>query len=275
MALLDLLRQQPNIKLIVAHYDHGIRGDSQLDRQLVQQVAQQHKLPFIYDEGKLGPGASEAVARKARYDFLRSVRQVTGARAIITAHHQDDLLETVLLNLLRGTARRGITSLQSHPDIHRPLLHVTKQELLAHAEGQGLEWREDSTNQDIRYLRNFIRHKLVTQLTAEQRQELLLIVNRLRYTNQAIEEQLVHYLHLQPSIQTLGRKQFIVLPHAVAREVMAAWLRNNGLRDYDRKTLERLVAAAKTWHAGRQADINRDYRLGIGQHKLALIRSDR
>jgi tRNA(Ile)-lysidine synthase TilS/MesJ len=111
----------PDFKFIVAHYDHGVRSDSQLDRQLVQGVARQHGLTFVYDEGKLGPGTSEAVARKARYAFLRKVQQTTGARAIITAHHEDDLLETALLNLLRGTGRRGVTSLRSRHDIHRPL----------------------------------------------------------------------------------------------------------------------------------------------------------
>jgi hypothetical protein len=115
----------------------------------------------------------------------------------------------------------------------------------------------------------------MTRLDVKQRQQLVQLVKQLRQTNQDIEEQLVHYLHLQPAVHTLDRRQFIALPHAVAREVMAAWLRNNGIGQYDRKTLERLVVAAKTWHAGRQADINCNYRLGIGRQKLALVSVDR
>src|SRR5438132_889977 len=107
MVLLDLLRTKPELKLIVAHYDHGMRPNSTADRQLVQAVSKHHGLTFIYDQGKLG-NASEATARRARYDFLHQVREASQARAIITAHHQDDLLETAILNILRGTGRRGL-----------------------------------------------------------------------------------------------------------------------------------------------------------------------
>src|SRR5690606_5271626 len=88
MVLLDLLRQKPKLELIVAHFDHGIRPDSAEDRKLVQRVAKHYDLPFVYAEGKLGPKASEALAREARYAFLRRVQAEQGAEAIITAHHQ-------------------------------------------------------------------------------------------------------------------------------------------------------------------------------------------
>src|SRR5689334_5856697 len=94
MTLLDLLRQQPHLKLVVAHFDHGIRPDSYVDRQLIQDVTKRHNVPFVFDTASLGSGASEATARQARYNFLRRVHNATGAKAIVTAHHQDDLLET-------------------------------------------------------------------------------------------------------------------------------------------------------------------------------------
>src|SRR4051794_19867846 len=103
MALLHYLQTRPGIKLTVAHFDHGIRDDSPEDRKLAQEVAKSYKLPFVYHEGRLGGEASEATARAARYDFLNKVRRSSQAQAIITAHHQDDLLETAILNMLRGT----------------------------------------------------------------------------------------------------------------------------------------------------------------------------
>ena len=126
MVLLDLLRRQKDLKLVVAHLDHGIRSDSDLDRQLVQQVASKHGLAFVYNTAQLGPGASEALARKARYNFLRRVQLATNATAIVTAHHQDDLIETAILNLLRGTGRKGLSSLGDDKHLRRPLLHVSK-----------------------------------------------------------------------------------------------------------------------------------------------------
>src|SRR5690606_31809517 len=100
MALLDMLRQQPQLQVVVAHFDHGIRPDSTEDRRLVQQVAASHGLQFVYHNGSLGSGASEDLARRARYDFLHKLRMATNAKAIITAHHQDDLLETAVYNML-------------------------------------------------------------------------------------------------------------------------------------------------------------------------------
>jgi tRNA(Ile)-lysidine synthase len=270
MALLDLLRHKPGLKLIVAHYDHGIREVSELDRRFVQEAAMRHKLPFVYDKGNLGYGTSEEIARKARYDFLHRIRQASNARSIITAHHEDDLLETALLNLLRGTGRRGLTSLQSTDNILRPLLHVPKAELIAYARQKNLPWREDSTNIDQRYTRNAIRHQLMPGLAQDKREAMLRHIKRLHEINHELERELEHYLHLQTESKTLDRADFIRLPHIVAREVLAAWLRHNGIKSYDRKTLERLVVAAKTLRPKQRADVTRNKFMVLHANKLAL-----
>src|SRR5579884_3654782 len=96
VVLLDLLTKNHNLKLTVAHFDHGKRKDSASDRHFVQKLAEKHGLSFVYAEGRLGLGASEAAARKARYKFLQQVRESAEARAVVTAHHQDDLLETAI-----------------------------------------------------------------------------------------------------------------------------------------------------------------------------------
>src|SRR6266542_1461422 len=129
MVLLDLLRQKPKLELVVSHFDHGIRPDSEEDRRLVQRIARAYGLPFVYARGNLGPKAGEALAREARYAFLRRVQQEQGAKAIITAHHQDDMLETAIMNLLRGTGRRGLSSLKSREGLLRPLLNWTKKDI--------------------------------------------------------------------------------------------------------------------------------------------------
>jgi tRNA(Ile)-lysidine synthase len=183
VALLHMLARRPGLKLTVAHYDHGIRPDSAEDRRHVQYFARAHGLPFVYETGQLGSDASEATARRARYDFLHRVRQASGAGAVITAHHQDDLLETIILNLLRGTGRRGLSSLKSTDVVKRPLLHLPKNELLRYAAEQGLVWREDSTNADPRYLRNYIRHNILPRFAASDREALLAISRRIKPAN--------------------------------------------------------------------------------------------
>ncbi len=278
MALLDMLQWQrladSRCKLVVAHLDHGIRPDSAADRRLVQDVARQHDLPFVFHEGRLGPGASEAEARQARYDFLRGVQRAVGAEAVITAHHQDDLLETAILNMMRGTGRKGLTSLQNRPGLLRPLLGVPKSDLLDYARTNSLDWREDATNLDQTYARNYVRHRILPRFSENDRSQLVTIVTSLSGTNQALDEALAAALASQ-SADTIDRTWFNHLPHAVAREVMAAWLRAGACRGFDSKTLERLVVAAKVAAPGKIFHILDGYILRVSADNLALNQPER
>lgn len=275
VALLHALQKRSGLKLIVAHFDHGIRVDSALDLEHVQQMARQYGLPFIYDRGNLGIDASEDEARQARYKFLDSVRSASNAQAIIIAHHQDDALETVVLQLLRGTGRRGLSSLGSHLTLLRPLLHVPKVYLKAYAKSNGLTWREDSTNQDERYLRNYVRLKILPKLNPEERQRLSELINRMRQVNQEIDNLLDLSLHMQPSRSSLSRHWFTGLPHSVASEVMAHWLRRHGIRGFDKKHLQKLVVAAKTLAPGQRTDVDKTHILKVSKDILALAPRDR
>jgi tRNA(Ile)-lysidine synthetase-like protein len=270
VVLLHALAQQPGLKLTVAHFDHGIREDSAEDRKHVRALAKQYGLPFVYHAGKLGAGTSEASAREARYKFLHHVRKASGAEAVITAHHRDDVLETIILNLLRGTGRRGLSSLKSTDIVKRPLLHVPKNELLRYAEREGLEWREDSTNVDERYLRNYIRKNILPRLADRDREAFYILGRWAEKTNREITHQVVNYLHVQPSRTSLDRHSFIMLPHVVAREVMAEWLLQNTGAELSRVMLERLVTAAKSGKVGSKVDVDKGHWLEISRTHLAL-----
>lgn len=274
MVLLDLLCRLPGLSLTVAHLDHGIRAESVKDRQLVQTRAQELGLPFVYHRLELGEKASEAKARQARYDFLHKVRRATAAQALITAHHQDDQLETAIINILRGTGRKGLSALKSQDLVLRPLLGYSKSDILSYARKNSLVWHEDSTNLDSKYLRNHVRLNMMTRFSDEQRQLLLQQVEVAGRINQELDSLLAVQLHIQPSINRLDRHWFIGLPHNVAREVMASWLRNHGV-NFDKKTLERLVVAAKTYSSGKQADLNRTLFLEVTNDHLALLARDR
>lgn len=279
MALLHMLHSKfpiPNSKFqfTVAHFEHGIRPDSDLDRQLVERAAADYGFSFVYDHGRLGPAVSEDTARRARYEFLERVRQSSGAKAIITAHHCDDLLETAVMNLLRGSGWRGLVSLKSRDTILRPLLDIPKSQLVDYAKRRELKWREDSTNQELRYHRNYLRHKLLNSLQSEKSEELLQQIRNIQKLQSPLESELEKYLASQPEPDRLDRHQFIMLPHAVAREVMAAWLRHHDVQDLSSDRLERLVRAAKTFAPGRLADADKNLFLRIGKN-LALVPKER
>lgn len=275
MVLLDILARRSDVQLVVAHYDHGIRADSALDRKLVARATERYGLLFVHEEGELGPGVSEAMARAARYAFLERVRCRYHAQAIVLAHHQDDVLETAILNILRGTGRRGLTALQSTPDRRRPLLYMSKADIVAYAQERHLVWREDSTNNDERYFRNYIRLRLVPRLSAAARRHLLELIANTGVVNAEADRLLQEWLQLQPSRAVINRRQFLQLPHAVAKEVLASWLRQNHVASYNAKVLERVTIAAKVQRPGSSISVVNNAEVTVDRDTLALHTQER
>ncbi|MBP7807224.1 tRNA lysidine(34) synthetase TilS [Candidatus Saccharibacteria bacterium] len=276
VVLLDLLRQQPQLELIVAHFNHGIRTDAEADELLVSKLATDYNLPFVSERGQLGPDASEATARGARYRFLYHIKESNSAQAIITAHHEDDMLETAVINVLRGTGRRGLSALGSDDELIRPMLHIHKQAIYDYAKKQKLIWHEDSTNQDEKYLRNYVRQSILAKFSPEQRDQLLEIVQKARQLNAAIDEILHKDFHIDVNADAISRHWFIMLSHSVAKEFMLSWLRKQNVTlQLDRKTLEYLVQQAKTLSPGQEITVNKDWKISISKEGLALARRDR
>lgn len=271
MVLLDMLAHMPGLELTVAHFEHGIREDADADRELVENATVHYGLPFICEHGSLGPGAGEAAARSARYAFLGRVKEKVQARAVITAHHQDDMVETAVINLLRGTGRKGLSSLQSTDNIIRPFLHFTKQQLYDYAKQRPtITWRDDSTNNSDQYLRNYVRHHIISGLGIRGRARLLQHIRRAAESNSEIDAILLATINEQIKDGMLNRRWFTMLPYAISCEVMAAWLRAMAIREFDRRKIERLVVAAKVAIPGRQLDINAGYLLEVRKYGLRI-----
>lgn len=259
MVLLDMLARNTAIidgyRLVVAHFDHGMRSNSDEDRQFVQRAANQYGLPFVYNRVELGARASEAQARSARYTFLQRVQAAVRADAIITAHHKDDVLETAVLNLLRGTGRRGLSSLHHNPNVVRPLLNTTKADIYSYARQRQLAWVEDETNQDQRYRRNFVRQSIIPKFSSHQHQQLHQHIAAAHQLNHDIEVLISELLDNEHAPHLLKRMKCIHLPHIVSKELVASWLRRNQVRDFEKHTIERLTIAIKTAAPGTKHHI--------------------
>lgn len=168
--LVRLARPLP-LTLTVCCVDHGLRGAvSAEEAAFVASMAAELDLPFRLcrlDPATLRPpGCSlQAVARERRYAALESVRAEVGAVWIATGHTADDVAETVVMNLLKGSARPlGIAPRRGR--VVRPLLPFHHAELTGWLEEEGLSWREDASNRDPHYLRARVRHEVVPALTA-------------------------------------------------------------------------------------------------------------
>jgi tRNA(Ile)-lysidine synthase len=247
VALLHMLAQTDGHTIIVAHLDHGIREDSHEDTLFVAALAKKHGFIFESHRVELGPTASEEKARGERYTFLRSVAKKHGGR-LVTAHHADDAVETVAINLHRGTGWRGLAVLDS--DVLRPLLHLTKQDIITYAHTHNLEWREDSTNAGDAYLRNRIRHRAGV-LPAASKRELLALRTQQLERKRFIDKEVAALIGPGPSY---SRYFFSHIPDCVAMECLR-YVTNARLT---RPQLERLLLAIKT------ARPKRTYQAGSG-----------
>ena len=273
VTLLDIISKQEGIELLVAHLDHGTRPDSKLDQKLVGDLAKNYGFKYETKSLMLGSNASEELARKARYQFLFDVMKSNNAVAIITAHHSDDVIETSIFNLLRGTGRKGVTSLRSSDKLIRPLLGVSKDQIRNYASEHKLVWREDSTNIDLKYSRNQIRQKLAKESLKPALHKFKTQINKLSLTNKQLDREIDKLLTLMTKDHKLDRPQFIKLPHKLGLELMAHWLRQNGISSFDTKLLNKLVVAAKTYRQDSKFSINKTAHLLV-KTKFLEIKTD-
>ncbi len=171
MALLDILRRL-NHPCIAAHCNFHLRGDeSNRDAAFVRNWCEQHKIEatFVdFDTHKYAREQKisiEMAARELRYRWFETVRKKYSAQAIAVAHHRDDSIETVLLNLIRGTGIKGLTGISpKNGYIVRPLLVVSHEEIHEYLRGRDIPFVFDSTNADEAFLRNAIRLKIIPAL---------------------------------------------------------------------------------------------------------------
>lgn len=265
MALLDVLAQKPALELVVAHFNHGIRLDAAEDELLVAGRAKELRLTYEAGHGSLGVKASEEAARNARYEFLFSVQKKYAAKAVITAHHQDDLIETAFINLLRGTGYKGLVSIEANDKVLRPLLKSPKSEVLKYAQDNNLVWREDASNNQGVYLRNYLRKNVVNRLSKNERQELISNIENIAKINYKLDNKIATLSQNVTAYNQINRYELNMLPKELANELIAYWLRKANARDFDRKTIERLNIALRTAKANTTQPVKGKLSLKIGQ----------
>lgn len=177
LALLDSLsrlKDKLDIRLVAAHFEHGIRGDaSKADAAFVEKMARLRGLEFrlgsaaVPEEALRRRESLETTARNLRYEFLEQVRKETNADYILTAHHAGDQVETILMHLIRGAGLNGLHGMDienSAARIIRPLLMLPKSRMIKWCNEHDLVPCEDSTNSELDCTRNRVRLELLPLL---------------------------------------------------------------------------------------------------------------
>lgn len=221
-----LLQEKLGVHLEAAHFNHCLRDqESDRDEAFVRALCHRLDIPLTVGKAQVQPGKKglEAAAREARYGFFA---QLSGK--VATAHTADDNAETVLMHMVRGTGLKGLGAIAPvRGQLIRPLLTVTRREVLAFLQEQNLSFVEDSTNQTDAFLRNRIRHHVMPLLLQENprlAENLSAMALRLREDEQALSER----AEFTNGVDVCWLQQ---MPKARRSRVLAEFLRWCGVKE--------------------------------------------
>ncbi|HEY5682951.1 MAG TPA: tRNA lysidine(34) synthetase TilS [Sulfuricaulis sp.] len=167
---LGSLRESQGLTISAVHVNHGLHPDSPDWARRAQQYCERLNIPCVLERieiTRVREHGLEAAARQARYACL--ARHISNGEVLLTAHQADDQAETLLLQLLRGTGMQGLAAMPAIMAFHagqlaRPLLDFTRAQLMTYAAQEKLQWIEDSSNDDLRLSRNYLRHQVFPRL---------------------------------------------------------------------------------------------------------------
>ncbi len=255
LSVLTALAPAWRLMLHVLHVDHGLRADSARDADLVRALGTRLGVPVDVERVQVGPGSVEAAARAARYAALEAWADRLGATRIAVGHTADDQAETVLMRVLGGAGVRGLAAIPPvRGRIIRPLIALRRQALRDALVAAGLDWVEDPTNRDPKFLRNRIRHELLPLLAASYHADLVPALTRVaRLARESVDaldrtasRELARLGTVHADALTLARSALAALPPAVAAEVLrqaAARLGSRApLRAWAHRGLRRVLA---------------------------------
>jgi len=221
---LYLLRDKLEIQLKAAHFNHNLRGaESDGDEAFVREFCQRYDVELFVGTAQVTAGEKglEAAARDARYGFFQSL-----SGKIATAHTADDNAETVLMHLVRGTGLKGLGAIAPvRGNIIRPLLDVTRQEVLAFLAEYHIQYRQDSSNDADDFLRNRLRHHVVPLLKEENprlAENLSTMAQRLRQDENTLSD-------LAES--TMNVETLRAMPPAIRSRSLEGILKDAGVRE--------------------------------------------
>ena len=171
MVMLDVMNTF-GYKLLVVNFDHQKRSESALDAKLVSDYCKLKNIPFVCEKLNISGTNFQEKASTLRKEKLEKIALNNNSKYIFTAHHADDLLETILMKISRGSNLYGYAGMQKHITSNgfhyiKPLLHISKDEIIEYSKSRNIAYLEDNTNSDDVYTRNRYRHHIIPQMKIE------------------------------------------------------------------------------------------------------------
>lgn len=263
MTLWRSLRDAGYGELVIVHVDHGLRGsESEADAAFVAEAAKGSGTAceirrvdvgaFAADEGL----SIETASRELRYRAFAAVAVERGIPRVILAHHADDRVETVLMNLFRGSGSRGLVGMEAESrrpvggielSLIRPWLGVSRARILARAESLGIPWREDHSNASDFALRNRVRRRLLPEIEAVFGRDPRPAILRAAALAELDEAWIAERLGPLPRRgEGLDVKALRASPESQRNRLLLAWLRESGVPDCGFEEVRRAAAVLMT-----------------------------
>ncbi|UCS95767.1 tRNA lysidine(34) synthetase TilS [Echinicola marina] len=273
---LAILLKNAQINFTMLHCNFGLRGEeSEGDELFVRELAKSLKVPiyvkcFETKKYAVSKGIStQMAARELRYRWFDEILEDEGFSGIVVAHHADDQLETILLNLQRGTGIEGVYGMSERRDhIIRPLLPFRRAELERYAAKEQIAWREDSSNKESDYKRNFLRNEVLPLMKSQDllvEDKLHQSFDRLKDTGRAFFYLYETWLekHVNEEDQVFFMEKSVLENVPGKRSLLYYWLRNYG---FNSDQVSGMLEVMETGEVGRRfegeshmVNIDRDY----------------
>jgi len=276
VALLHWLINLGYKRLIVCHLNHQLRDrSSDVDARFVKEVAAKYGLDFevgaadVRALAKRDKMSIETAAREARYTFFAKTAKHRRCRTILLAHHADDLVETFLINLFRGTGTAGLAAMRevstrSIADVEltivRPLLGIWRKEIDNYVRKRGITFREDASNRNLNPLRNRVRHRVIPYLEKIMGRNIRPAIWRAATIASEEDDWIEHQspgldqLCVAHATKSLSVDKLRALPVAFQRRAILKWLRAQKISDISFDVIERVRSLAN--HDSAVAKVN-------------------
>jgi tRNA(Ile)-lysidine synthase len=227
VCLLDVfskLQKKYALELSIAHVNYHLRGkDSEKDAHFVEKLAGKYNLSLDILETRIGDkNKSEEELRDVRYTFFEEVRKENEFDLIAVAHNANDQAETVLMRLIRGTGLAGLSAMSAkNGKIIRPLLKITRKEIIEYLKENELSYRIDKTNKEAVYLRNKIRNKLIPYLEKNFNPSILRVLSK-SASGFGEDYAVIEYMTEKAweENQKLSVKKILTLPAAIQKRIL-------------------------------------------------------
>lgn len=282
ICLLDVISkissEYKGITLIAAHFNHNWRGEeSKAEQERCREYCKKNNIEFYTKTANVSMKKSEAVARAIRYDFFEKAMKDCNADALLTAHNKNDNAETVIYRVIKGTGITGLRGiLPKVNSIYRPLLAVTRDEIDEYLKENDLIPNEDSSNNDTKYKRNFIRHKLIP-MAKEINQNIVDSLNTLSMVSSDEFNIIDEYMKLIKaqifSEKTLLTQKYLPLSNFVKRKIIYDLLVENDI-DYDSEKIYNIytfVEENSKSKSGKKISISKGVWLFVNEKIIEIV----